>query len=454
MPRTKRHIARSIAYAGGFLAAASCSAWFWLEHDRLLTRQTELASTVLRLERLTGYVGFIHDFKNAVLRPAEPVYLQRAEDQFAAAMQTLDDLQQIAQSEALDSDLSAYRATLLKYHDHLVLLRETPFDSSNIADADALVRVRDSAARENLDALTAQLSRALADRAAPVQRNLMVSLAISLILLTLLVTDQVQNARIRAERDRLEARQQMLEAEQRHSEELAQSLDQLRQLNREQAEFTYSISHDLKSPTITARMLVAALQEDLSPRLMAQDQELLDDLDQVLGRMAMLTTDMQNYTQALNTEELREDVSLDDVLDGVIDDLRADIASAEVSIQRAPLPSLQASPHQMRNLLQNLLHNALKFARTDAPLKIAIGASDAKPGHVAFYIADTGIGIAENQHDAIFRPFARLHLREQFDGSGLGLPICLRIARAHGGGITVDSTEGAGSTFTVTLKAS
>ena len=60
MPRTKRHIARSIAYAGGFLAAASCSAWFWLEHDRLQTRQTELASTVLRLERLTGYVGFIH----------------------------------------------------------------------------------------------------------------------------------------------------------------------------------------------------------------------------------------------------------------------------------------------------------------------------------------------------------------------------------------------------------
>lgn len=453
MPLATRHSLIGLAIACGILASGVASTWFWFRHDALHTKQAEVTRTILSLEHATGYSGFIHDFKNAVLRPLEPVYIQRALSDYDMTLQALAELEGLAQSEGISIDLTFYRKTLQTYRDKLEILRDHEYDAQQIAETDALVRVPDDAARASLDQVTQKLTRALSDKITPIRRALAASLAVFVALVTLLIREQAYSARVREQRALVLNQQNLLEVERRHRRELSSSLNQLRQTTREQAEFTYAISHDLKAPTNTALMLVRAFREDLDIKATPEETEMLDDLEAVLMRMNGLIEDMLEYTRTLSSELPRSDVSLDRALDEVLDNLRADIRDRGASIRRMPLPHLRANPMQMRNLLQNLLQNALKFHLPDCRPDIEVGSAEADHGDVAFYVRDNGIGIPKDQSEKVFSLFGRLHGREVYEGSGLGLPICLRIAQTHGGTISVDSTEGVGTTFTVTMRS-
>jgi signal transduction histidine kinase len=139
----------------------------------------------------------------------------------------------------------------------------------------------------------------------------------------------------------------------------------------------------------------------------------------------------------------------------VIDDLEASILETEGQIEIHDLPTIEADPTQMRQLLQNLIGNALKFHGSEKPVVTIyggpVGGERTLDGQCEIIIEDNGIGFDEKYLDRIFTPFQRLHGRGTYEGTGIGLAICRKIVDRHSGSITAKSEPGKGSTFIVTL---
>jgi light-regulated signal transduction histidine kinase (bacteriophytochrome) len=134
----------------------------------------------------------------------------------------------------------------------------------------------------------------------------------------------------------------------------------------------------------------------------------------------------------------------------VLDDLNILIRESGAKISVGKLPVLEAYPAELRQLFQNLLTNAIKFRKKDVPPEIEIGVQENKTSWT-FYVKDNGIGIAEQYREKIFVIFQRLHTRSEYEGTGIGLAYCRKIAEMHGGKIEVESEEGKGTTFSFTI---
>jgi signal transduction histidine kinase len=138
----------------------------------------------------------------------------------------------------------------------------------------------------------------------------------------------------------------------------------------------------------------------------------------------------------------------------VVADLEVVIAEAAGRVEIGELPVIDADPSQVRQLLQNLVANALKYRHPDRPPIVRITSSSPDAAHCTIAVADNGIGFKPEYTERIFKMFERLHGRARYDGSGIGLAICRRIAERHGGTITATASPGQGATFTVTLPLS
>lgn len=216
--------------------------------------------------------------------------------------------------------------------------------------------------------------------------------------------------------------------------------------------FAYSTSHDLKAPTNTMSMLIDELSHSLQGNVSQDDSELLVDLKATSQKMGQLIEDVLDYTSAIGSETTFTEVDLNTVLDDVLKSLTADIEQSGAEITRKPLGGLQANPAQMRQLLQNLISNAIKFRRPDDTPQIEISPVEAPEGEISFRVVDKGIGIAPEHEDRLFKVFSRLHNNAEYQGTGMGLAICQRVALNHGGRIVLSSEPGHGSCFTITLK--
>lgn len=246
----------------------------------------------------------------------------------------------------------------------------------------------------------------------------------------------VRNAQIAADAVRLE--NALLESE---------------HLRAEQTEFTYSLSHDLKSPANTLHLLLGEMDEEHRGVLDADGRELLSLSIETAGRMGALIEDVLQYSQVTGERAGGATVDLDVVAGQVIDDLKAEISACDAAVLFGPLGQIQGHAVQLRVLLQNLVSNALKFQADGVVPQVEITASALnRGGGVCLRVRDNGIGIAKDDHTRIFGLFQRLHLREAYSGTGLGLATCLRVARNHGGEIRVVSAEGEGTTFEVDLR--
>lgn len=147
-------------------------------------------------------------------------------------------------------------------------------------------------------------------------------------------------------------------------------------------------------------------------------------------------------------------IDLAEAAAGAVEKLRDAITSAGASIVIGSLPAADGDPFQMQQLFEQLFDNALKFRRADVPLVVRVDAAPAAdPGWHAIRVADNGEGFDDVYAERIFRPFERLHGRGQHAGSGLGLSICQKIARRHGGRLTAHGTPGEGAVFTLVLPA-
>ncbi|MEO0751305.1 MAG: ATP-binding protein [Pseudomonadota bacterium] len=221
-------------------------------------------------------------------------------------------------------------------------------------------------------------------------------------------------------------------------------LDQLRNTNQEQAEFSYAVSHDLKSPANTMSMLLEELEGEVT--LEGDARVIVDDMRTTNKRMGDLVTDILDYSRLVDGQLEKETVHIAPLIAEIELDLYADIHAADATIEYGDLPSVMGHGLQIQILLQNLLANAIKFRHPDRPALIRVTGEKTADGCVV-RVADNGIGIPEKFHDKVFSLFTKLHTRSEYDGTGLGLSISRRVMSNHGGSVWVEDGLDGGTTF-------
>lgn len=223
--------------------------------------------------------------------------------------------------------------------------------------------------------------------------------------------------------------------------------------NLELKSFAYSVSHDIKAPANTLSLLLSELEVQTAGKIDEEAAELLAMGRDTVSRMQNLVEEVLDYTRVIGMDSVFEMVDLKECADFALSNLNAMIADTKAEITIGPMPEISAIRLQVNLMFQNLLSNAIKFQDGDEPPKIEVTHTyDQLNDTVVLQFSDNGIGIDPQNTDRIFGLFHRLHDRTQFNGTGLGLPLCHRVALNHYGTISVDSTVGQGSTFAVTLR--
>lgn len=232
---------------------------------------------------------------------------------------------------------------------------------------------------------------------------------------------------------------------------LAQQHRELQRSNAALEEFASVASHDLQEPLRKILSFGERLQMYAGPALDSNARQQLDRMLSAAARMRTLINDLMAYSQVTTRVHAFVRTDLAKVAREVISDLETAVADAAGYVEVGTLPVIEADALQMRQLLQNLLGNALKYSRKDVPPVVRLNGSCVDGKTCTITVADNGIGFDEEHGDKIFRMFERLHNRKEYEGSGIGLAICRKIVERHGGTIAATSTAGQGATFTVTL---
>ena len=244
----------------------------------------------------------------------------------------------------------------------------------------------------------------------------------------------------------------------RAEERLQRTLHELARSNQELEQFAYVASHDLQEPLRKVRTF--------GDRLVARSTETLDErsldylarMQSAAERMQKLIDALLSYSRVSTRGKPFEPLALDEVLRGVLSDLETRIEQCGAEVVAGSLPTLHADAVQMRQLLQNLVGNALKFHHPDRPPRVEVAAepvSDAfgPRGGWRITVRDNGIGFDADDAARIFEPFHRLHARSRYQGTGIGLAICMKIAQRHGGSMSAAAQPGEGARFEILLPS-
>jgi len=225
-------------------------------------------------------------------------------------------------------------------------------------------------------------------------------------------------------------------------------------LLKEQADFTYAISHDLMSPAITLQGILEEISAE-SHKLSSDIQPLLK---QGLGTLKRMRNQVRDVLQYLRTSEgcvELEEVPLNPLVEEILVDLQGSIKTSGATIHVEQLPTLYGCRMQFRGLFQNLLSNAIKFCAPGQTPVVRVSSSyKASTSQHCIVVKDNGIGIDPKHQASIFQLFTRLHLHNGYPGTGIGLALCNRVMKNHGGRIAVSSDKQNGSTFVATFPDS
>ena len=235
--------------------------------------------------------------------------------------------------------------------------------------------------------------------------------------------------------------------------ELKRSNEELRRANRDLEVFAYSASHDLQEPLRTVAISAQLIQRTWEQRFQGEDRVLLANIIGAAKRMGGLTDDLLAYLRASKYEEGQPPlVDSGRVLTDVVESLRGQIQEAGATVTQRELPQVAIHEGRLAQLFQNLISNSLKYHGREIPI-IEVSAETREGWHV-FSVADNGIGIEPQFADQIFGLFKRLHGKDEYPGSGVGLAICQRIVEQYGGRIWLESSAlGCGATFCFALPA-
>jgi PAS domain S-box-containing protein len=220
--------------------------------------------------------------------------------------------------------------------------------------------------------------------------------------------------------------------------------------NLELSRFAYIASHDLREPLRMVSSFTALLQEEYADRFDEQARQYMAYVISASNRMQDLINDLLEYSRAHAETEIHTNVDCNKSLTQAIDNLREGAAESSAKITYDELPEVYGNSAQITRLLQNLIGNAIKYRHRERAPEIHIGVKQ-HAGQWVFSVSDNGIGIKSEYLDQIFTIFTRLHNKNEYPGTGIGLAICRKISESLGGHIWAESEPGKGSTFYFTI---
>ena len=233
----------------------------------------------------------------------------------------------------------------------------------------------------------------------------------------------------------------------KRTEELLRSNEDLQQ-------FAHVASHDLKEPVRKIKMFLNILRDEYGEKLDSRGKDFVGKLHASVDRIKTMIEGVLKYSAVNSIDEAIEEVDLNVILDNVQKDLELLILSKNAVISHDRLPTINGIPVLMHQLFYNLVNNSLKFAKTDEPSRIYISVNANKRNgleHVRIVLRDNGIGFEDNKKDYIFGTFKRLHSKDDYEGTGLGLALCKKIVERHGGSIAATGQPGEGAEFVIEL---
>jgi PAS domain S-box-containing protein len=226
---------------------------------------------------------------------------------------------------------------------------------------------------------------------------------------------------------------------------------ELRRSNEELERFAYVASHDLQEPLRTVSSYVQLLSRRYRDRLDTDGADFMDFAVDGVRRMQQLIADLLLFSRVGTRGAPLVPTEMQTAFDNTLASLHAAIEESNATVTAGPLPAVLADASQLSQLLTNLIGNGLKFRR-EAPPHVVVSATRA--GRLwTIGIQDNGIGIAPEYFERIFVIFQRLHAREEYPGTGVGLAVCKKIVERHGGRLWVESTPDQGARFSFTLQA-
>ena len=225
----------------------------------------------------------------------------------------------------------------------------------------------------------------------------------------------------------------------------------LEESNERLEQFAYAASHDLQEPLRMVTSYLQLLEKRYGDAFDEDGEEFLAFAVDGAERMREMIGGLLEYSRVETCGDPFEPTDLNALLDDVLVDLQLQIEGKDAEVTAEDLPRVEGDAGQLRQVFQNLLSNALMYSG-DEPPRVHVSAHRRR-GKCVISVADDGIGINSGNQDRIFTVFDRLHSREEYDGTGIGLALCERIVERHGGEIWVDSEPGEGATFSFTLPA-
>jgi PAS domain S-box-containing protein len=248
--------------------------------------------------------------------------------------------------------------------------------------------------------------------------------------------------------------------------QLEHTIEELKRSNANLEEFAYAASHDLKEPIRKIRTFSDRLKSRIQPKLLDDDQHYFERMEKATARMQSLIDDLLAYSHVSASDVYSGEIDLNKKVTNVLEDLDELIADKQAVIVRDPLPTIKGNRRQLQQLFQNLLANSLKFSKPGVSARIHISADVVSGQQIKLpdlteeyknksyhliQISDNGIGFEQEYADKIFKMFQRLHQRDEYEGTGIGLAIVRKVVENHKGFITAESEPGNGATFKVYL---
>jgi light-regulated signal transduction histidine kinase (bacteriophytochrome) len=252
-----------------------------------------------------------------------------------------------------------------------------------------------------------------------------------------------------------EALEEQTAALHQQAQELEQRVRQrtaaLSSVNQELEAFTYSVAHDLRAPIRHIVAFAGILQEDFGPALPPEAQSYLENIRRSSANMSRLVEDLLNLARVRRQEVQRMPVPLRELVDQVISESGRETSGRDIKWVIGELPIIEGDASLMKQVLVNLVSNAVKYTRPKPHARIEIGTRE-EPGETVVFVRDNGVGFDMKYADKLFGVFQRLHRTEEFEGTGVGLAIVERVIHKHAGRVWAEATPGQGATFSFTVQ--
>jgi PAS domain S-box-containing protein len=240
-------------------------------------------------------------------------------------------------------------------------------------------------------------------------------------------------------------------SEERLEQVVSERTRELQRSNEDLLQFAHVASHDLKEPTRKVRFFADRVLQDPGTQLSPEGRKYVEKINSAADRMFQMIEGVLNYSKATNLTEIYAPVDVAELIRQISVDLEVLIQQKEARIETHDLPSIYGAPVLLYQLFYNLINNSLKFARKGVSAVIVIKAAGVDGGRVRIDVRDNGIGFPQEYAESVFATFTRLHPKDHYEGTGLGLSLCKKIVERHGGTIEAMSHVGEGTLFRIEL---